>query len=669
MNIHYDFKEGTQATNNIPDRFEDLPRHDIDVFQSECIQNIYDARSASARDKKLPVEVEFIVDHMGNDEVAEFREMVGKDFFNKIRTSYEKSGSYDVKDMMTKVIDTIDNSNNWLALRIIEKNTTGLNGYEDPDRSEDQRSKFDALMRAVNKSEKDEAIAGGTFGKGSSVYTFSSGIWMWFAYSMLEDPFVPNQDDAPEPITHARFMGRGLIAPYTDRGDQKKTYLGHRWFCRDKNALPFINSAAHEYAKKLRLPLRDINDHGTSYIIPAFFPDEDFENTVENVLNKFKQDIIKKWFIPIYNGELVCRLSSMETDYEAVIIDSEYILNEVPQLKHKIEILDWYKNDCRPRKAKLKKIPIKIGLPAIGDIWRNDFPYAAKVSEGTCHLVIKELDETESEFAGFNSYNRVALTRNAGMIINHYPYLSDETDADENSFNSFMGKKRFESILFAGKMSAGGNPQSIHLHTDLFLSFAENPAHNMWLDSERDLGRCRLKRFEKNPMPYPWNRISKLYRHIENEIKKAFPKEDTIPVKKDICNFWKKIAHLQRVGESTSAERTYHFTVLEEGFINGRYSWTIRIDSNCENTIELSFENYLKSMEAGKEKDFKAVGVEEFSEIQVTSLEIFDNFIVHPGESKTITINTCDIKSNSVFKNLQPVVEIKDTIIDDDTKI
>ena len=41
MNIYYDFKEGTAATNDLPDRYEDLPKHDIGVFQAECIQNIY----------------------------------------------------------------------------------------------------------------------------------------------------------------------------------------------------------------------------------------------------------------------------------------------------------------------------------------------------------------------------------------------------------------------------------------------------------------------------------------------------------------------------------------------------------------------------------------------------------------------------------------------------
>ena len=61
-NIFYDIKDGTAATNNLPDRFDDLPKHDIGIFQAECIQNIYDARSARSKELNIPVEIDFVVD-------------------------------------------------------------------------------------------------------------------------------------------------------------------------------------------------------------------------------------------------------------------------------------------------------------------------------------------------------------------------------------------------------------------------------------------------------------------------------------------------------------------------------------------------------------------------------------------------------------------------------
>ena len=148
------------------------------------------------------------------------------------------------KRQMEKVINTLDNREEWLSLTIIEKNTTGLTGPEDPDRSNNERSKFDALMRAVGKTDKDEAIAGGTFGKGSSVYTYSSGVWMWFAYSFLEKPENHEQLTSKNyTSTQARFMGRGMIAPFVNH-KEKTEFAGHRWYCREQYALPFINEEA-----------------------------------------------------------------------------------------------------------------------------------------------------------------------------------------------------------------------------------------------------------------------------------------------------------------------------------------------------------------------------------------------------------------------------------------
>ena len=79
-----------------------------------------------------------------------------------------------------------------------------------------------------------------------------------------------------------------------------------------------------KFADKFNLPIRKGSEFGTSYYIPAFQPDEDFEITVENLLKKFKLEIIKKWFIPIYHGDLICRLLTSQEDIEDIIIDRRY---------------------------------------------------------------------------------------------------------------------------------------------------------------------------------------------------------------------------------------------------------------------------------------------------------------------------------------------------------
>lgn len=656
--IYYDRKDGTAATNNLPDRFEDLPKHDIEIFQAECIQNIFDARSKYSRENNLPIEIDFILDKMNKDEISIFTETMGKDFFKNIETSYEKSDSQDVKELMEKVIRNINNKENWIALRIIEKNTTGLVGHEDPDRSSGQRSKFDALMRSVNKTEKDEAISGGTFGKGSSVYTYSSGLWMWFAYSLLEDPFFDSNNNK---TTSSRLMGRGILAPYVDR-NQMKTYLGHQWFSRGDNALPFINDEADKLADKFNLPIRKGSEFGTSYYIPAFQPDEDFEITVENLLKKFKLEIIKKWFIPIYHGDLICRLLTSQEDIEDIIIDKSLIVQDVPELRYKLEILDWYDSGCTPRNSKFKKIDIPVDLPIIKDFFQKDYQYARDSKIVVNQLIIREIKEEGSGFQGFNSFNRIALTRNKGMIINHYPYLNDTNDTDDNPLNSYLGERKFEAILFLGKMSKAELSEDKKNHMDLFISFAENPAHNMLIFSERELDRCRLKRFSQNPAPYPWNRINRLFKRIDYEVKKAFPKEDVVPQKKDICNFWKKLAHLQKTGEGKATERSFHYRILKEGYLNGRYYWDISVESILDDkSIELEVENYLNSLEPGKEKDFNALEIPEFKNIEIeVDGSNAPKILLEPLEKKNIKIITCDILSNELFKNYQPIVELRD---------
>ena len=665
-NIFYDIKEGTAATNNLPDRFDDLPKHDIEVFQAECIQNIYDARSDSAKKNNLPVEIDFIIDTMSKEQISNFKKIVGNGFFEKIYISNERSDSADISKLMGKVLQNARSDQNWLGLTIIEKNTTGLKGAEDPDRVQGTRSKFDALMRATNKNEKDEATSGGTFGKGSSVYTYSSGLWMWFAYSVIEEPWkheAPLTDNLYLE-TKARFMGRGMIAPFVDHAN-RKSYLGHKWYCREENALPFINDEAHEQAEKFGIPRRAENDYGTSYFIPAFHPDDIETINPKDVIHKFRSDIIQKWFIPIYKNELICRISTNTADLEEIIIDKEYLEDSVPELRFKLEILDYYFNNNSQTKKNIKKLDLIVDLPEIKENYASEYPFATIQRKAVNHLIFKKLNQDENQFTGYNTVNRIALTRNNGMIINHYPFMDDPSDPSENKLNEYLGENKIEAIFFGGKSCINAESDEIRNHMDLFLSLAENPSHNMWINNERDLGRSRLKRFKKSPAPYPWNRVNHIYKDILNLIKKEFPKEDSIPQKKDICSFWKKMTHIPKIGDTSGGKRNFHYSTKEEGYNNGKYFWKLKITSNCkDDSIQLSFDHYLNTWETGKEKGFEVFGIPEFDKLTImTGNKSVDEVILEPEESKEVIILTCDIRSNELFKNYQPILEIKDKII------
>ena len=120
---------------------------------------------------------------------------------------------------------------------------------------------------------------------------------------------------------------------------------------------------------------------------------------------------MKQWFIPIYRGELKCTLSSYTDDFDTIEIDRGYLRSDVPRLKHKLEILDWYYSIDRAKDSRFHLKEISIELPAIQSDYVNDYSVARTARQGTVDLVIMELPE-ETSFKGFNSVNRIALARN-----------------------------------------------------------------------------------------------------------------------------------------------------------------------------------------------------------------------------------------------------------------
>ena len=288
--IDFKITPGTAGNDDIPTRYDDLPSHDISVFQSENIQNILDARL----DVNKPVEIHYEITKLDSNDVKNLKNCLGEIFFDKLRTSFEKSDSQDINDQVKKIRLALENEDKWHSLRIIEKNTTGLLGSET---GEKEGSNYHALIRHNNKSEKSE-IGGGTFGKGSSVYSYSSGLWLWFAYSVMSKKWGS---------TSKRFAGRGMIAPYADY-DNVQYFTGPLWYAREENrgmgnphqGLPFINNDADEQAKLFGLPLREEDDYGTSYLIPVFWPEGiELENmNTDTIARQLQDEIIKRWFVP-----------------------------------------------------------------------------------------------------------------------------------------------------------------------------------------------------------------------------------------------------------------------------------------------------------------------------------------------------------------------------------
>lgn len=672
--ITYKTSPGTAGNSDIPDRYDDLPSHNIEVFQSENVQNILDAKS---NDKDF-VKIHYEIKKLKEAECQNLKELLGVQFFDKLKKSFEKSESQDIEEQVRKVNDALNNEDKWHSLMITEKNTIGLLGDET---GAEKGSKYHALIRHINKSEKDD-ISGGTFGKGSSVYTYCSGLWIWFAYSILSKPWNN---------TKARFVGRGMVAPFIDR-DENQSYGGPFWYAREEfekdfikgnpqQGLPFVNEEAHLQAEKFGIPHRKDEDNGTTYLIPVFWPEgiDPKQMTAETISSNLKLEIIKRWFIPIYNSELKCFIKIDGEQFETVIDKDE--LYKIPELKYKIEILDWYKTcDINDKRFKLKKLKIELPILTKPQQLKSETKFGKKIgsAKGTAQadLVIKVLQKDEKQFKGFideessGTVNRVALIRNKGMVVNHYPYNNLK---NKEELKIIAGENDFEGILFAGRMCKTTQSDDLINHLEMFLGYAENPAHNEWIHDKADKNRCHLKRFEDNS--YAFSKIRNIFTQIQSAIAEFFPKDDKPPAKNEICSFWKKLYRLPSIGTDKSGQSNFSYETIEEGFDeDGRYFWRLKLTStNAEKHVKLVFNHYLNSLEGPirAASDYNDLGVPEFNELNVTEGEdVLTEIILSydrekdKGISKEITIKTCPITGNNLFKNMDPVLEINDSLIE-----
>ncbi|MDF3078639.1 MAG: uncharacterized protein K0S09_2528 [Sphingobacteriaceae bacterium] len=670
--LDYKTSPGTAGNSDIPDRYDDLPSHNIEVFQSENIQNILDAKSHT----KECIEITYEIKKLTPDDKVKLEGLLGPKFFNVLKKSFEKSESQDIEEQVEKVKLALANPDKWFSLTIKEKNTIGLIGDET---GASKGSKYHALMRHINKSEKDD-ISGGTFGKGSSVYTYCSGLWLWFAYSVLETPWQG---------TNVRFVGRGMIAPFIDR-DENRSYGGPLWYAKPESpseyvannpqqGLPFTNEDAHREARKFNIPLRDDSEFGTTTFIPVFWPEdislEDMD--AEKLANELRLQIVKRWFIPIYNGILRCSIKILDSDVDDVVINKSELYN-IPELKHKLEIIEWYdKPDDNDKRFKIKHIRIELPVLTQAQIKRAEHQYKTKIgskkSFALVDLVIRVLNDEEKHFRGFEddsvgTVNRVALVRNKGMIVNHFPYHS----SSKASLKALAGDNDFEGILFAGRMVRQTQPEEIINHTELFLGYSENPAHNEWIHDKVDKNRCHLKRFEETS--YPFNKVKGLFTQITLAISDFFPKDDKPPEKNEICTFWRKLYKLPSIGGEKGGESNFSYQTVDEGFDQeGRYFWKLKVKSNRQDgKVKLDFKHYLSSLEGPitSPEEYTQLGVPEFVELTVyedqttqTSIVLEYDAATDIAISKEITVKTCRLTSNPLFKNLSPLLEINDSII------
>ncbi len=634
-------RKGNAGLPSRPPRFKDLGEHSIEIFIRELIQNSLDARF----DEKKPVTIKIKVEDWDKNDIDNFFSLIGEEHLGKFSESYQKAIT-DVKPKMNGGQNLISGKKKKsFGLIIEENNCIGLTGSV---KGADGKSNFSSLVRKIDDNEakkRELTSSGGTWGKGSSIFAYSSEIWLWFCYTLLSNP--NNADNGI--YQNKRFIGRGVLSPYysidTDTG-----YFGDCWFCEENSdAFPYVNNEADSYAELFGLDLRR-TEPGCTFFIP-FFNTFLESPEISDVINEFKDQVLKNWYIPIYNQNLIVILSNKKGD--AILIDKSY-LSTVEQLKFKLEILDWYNQDL-PSNDKFIKESYEIEVPALKiDYINNNNKIASEKRKVKVDLVIRKIDEDENINNDWETCNKVALTRNRGMLItDHKPF-------DLKSINT-------ESILFGGLLSRSETDLEKRRHLDLFLAYSENPAHNKWCDKKQDYNSCFLDYFEgKRPEAF----ISKIFDKIFDSFKRLFDQEHEPDTTKDICSIFKKIARLKIAGNNSSGPRLFSLITPADTSNptidkDGRFNYKYIVQSNSEtNRIEIDFKSSLNSLEGEVSGDFDILGIGDFKNIELLddeykliSLGEMPKLHLSPLEKKILRIRTCKIVGNKSFKNLDPLIK------------
>lgn len=648
-NWYYRRQQGDAGLNRKPPRLKDLGEHSIRIFVREVLQNNLDA----AQEGKA-VTVEIKLHEWKKKEVESFFQFVGSEHIELLKQSATDPDP-SVAPYLKECIEIINGKKSTFFTVIVEeKNCIGLLGPVRETKKE--KSHFDALMRKVenNEAKKETTNTGGTWGKGSSIFTYTSLLWTWFSYTKLSKPWY----DVEKKIEHRkRFIGRSMLAPFFD-SEKNESILGDGWFCDTEklatekiDAYPFINAEADAYAEKLGIPIRD-KEVGTTFYIPFFRPllESGSDEVNLSVLQKeFVEQILQNWFIPIYNELLTVVVS---TDSESVMIDKGYLHN-VDALKFKLQLLDWYEKDCPPDDVRFKKETILVEVPALKDDFVNERTMFAKERlAAKADLLVRVLNDDEDFANNWNTVNTVALCRNKGMIITNKEFIKN---------NSL----RTECILFSGLMSKGETNIERRKHLDLFLAYSETPAHNKWCDHKDDYSECFLDRF-KGLNPRPEYAINRLFNDIIGVFKKLLEDDTEQKENKDICAIFKKLAKLKKGGSDPNPKAIFYMRTIEDEIDSeGRYLFTRRIISATEeNNIEVFFKSYIDSLEGDKDRDFEHLGIKEFSNIEILNSknEIISegsNPKIHltPKEELIVKIRTCKIDKNPLFKNVEPFIK------------
>lgn len=232
---------------------KDPPENFEALLAREAIQNSWD--SAIERNSQSPrMHLHFNFQNFSGNKKSDFLKTLDSKNLQKNIKGAEAQRSSD-REAIKKIQGDINgwDENSLKILTIHEKGTNGMHGSW-----KDFRSRMYLALVSFNRTQKEEGVAGGTYGHGKAALSLVSNARIVIAYSCFKER-------EEEPGITRRLLGVSYWPGYES---SEKKFTG--WGRFGKSNEPFINEEADEYAEGFGIGKRNANDEedfGTTFII------------------------------------------------------------------------------------------------------------------------------------------------------------------------------------------------------------------------------------------------------------------------------------------------------------------------------------------------------------------------------------------------------------------
>ena len=516
----------------------------LQILVREVLQNSADNRANGAR-----VRVDFRLLYLTGKEKGAFLDAM---HFNEIAPHLTAVREEQIKSKGKSFLpdpnDVLSGDYILKVLAIDDYRSIGLIGPEYEKEShlfEGIPHTFMGLCRNVGDSQKVLPVSGGTHGIGKSVLWKNSRLKLVLFYSRMTVPY----EKQPSADNHwYRFFGQCRLPGHYVR---EEPYRGEGYFGKRDLELTwsFYDEEANDYATKLGIPLRNIEDMSGTSILIIDFDDPDIPEMAEDKAGTAARirEAAETYFWPaIVDSRLEVYISTGEAEAQVA----------QPESRHEIlPFIKAYKTAISGNaEPGLEPAFIDIDLPSGPD---NEKRGKARLT------VVTRSGESELAYNINQTFiNRAALIRGAGMVVGYWRVA-----------RRGLGGRDFHAVVVGGTACPAIGDNWDQPRLEKLLAWAEPVTHDTWTPNAE--------------MLRGWHGAQSAIRHMRDEINKVISGSTTVHERPE----GKAAPLLSKMfpvgtGDTTESEpRDIHIDVTKEPY---------RIDSSEEGIECYGFEIKVK---------------------------------------------------------------------------